>query len=130
MTITETLNQASAGLLMPSESEFPFEGFHWDNVNSLSAEVLLELTGHAPDTQVEETDLDYLFRNLAVSKEWHDEIQQANVPKFQQLKQIVEDNLSEITVYRVGTIELDVYIVGKPKAKNGLAGLATKVIET
>ena len=127
MTVTETLTQASQGLLMPSESEYPFEVFIWKDVE-LTPEKILELTNYPPATLIEEVELDYFFRNVAGEKDWHDEIQKENVAKFQNLVQVIKDNLADIRVYRIGTIEVNVYIVGK--TNDGLAGLATKVIET
>ncbi|RUR72180.1 hypothetical protein DSM107007_58150 [Nostoc sp. PCC 7120 = FACHB-418] len=90
---------------------------------------LLELTGHPPETSVETVDLDYLFRNCAVEKEWHDDIQKQDVQKFQTLVTKLKDNLTDIKVYRLGTIDIDVYIVGKTPSGD-LAGIFTKVIET
>jgi hypothetical protein len=127
MTVTETLTQASQGLLMPSESEYPFEVFIWEGAE-LTSEKILELTHYPPATSIEEVELDYFFRNVATEKDWHDKIQKENVAKFQNLVQVIKDNLAEIRVYRIGTIEVNVYIVGK--TNDGLAGLATKVIET
>jgi hypothetical protein len=127
MTVTETLTQASQGLLMPSESEYPFEVVIWEGAE-LTSEKILELTHYPPATSIEEVELDYFFRNVATEKDWHDKIQKENVAKFQNLVQVIKDNLAEIRVYRIGTIEVSVYIVGK--TNDGLAGLATKVIET
>jgi hypothetical protein len=127
MTVTETLTQASQGLLMPSESEYPFEVFVWEDVE-LTPQKILELTNYPPATLIEEVELDYFFRNVAGEKDWHDEIQKENVAKFQNLVQVIKDNLAELRVYRIGTIEVNVYIVGK--TNDGVAGLATKVIET
>jgi hypothetical protein len=127
MTVIETLTQASQGLLMPSESEYPFEIFTWKNVE-LTAEKILELTNYPPETLIEEVELDYFFRNVATEKDWHDKIQKENVAKFQNLVQVIKDNLAELRVYRIGTIEVNIYIVGK--TNDGVAGLATKVIET
>jgi hypothetical protein len=127
MTIIETLTQASQGLLMPSESEYPFEVFIGEGAE-LTSEKILELTHYPPATSIEEVELDYFFRNVATEKDWHDSIQKENVAKFQNLVQVIKDNLAEIRVYRIGTIEVNVYIVGK--TNDGLAGLATKVIET
>ena len=127
MTITETLTQASQGLLMPSESEYPFEVFIWENVE-LTSEKILELTNYPPATLIEEVELDYFFRNVAIEKDWHDKIQKENVAKFQNLVQVIKGNLAEFRIYRIGTIEVNVYIVGK--TNDGVAGLATKVIET
>jgi len=124
MTIAETLTRASQSLLMPSESEHPFEVFIWKDVE-LTPEKILELTHYPPATSIEEVELDYFFRNVATEKDWHDKIQKENVAKFQNLVQV---NLAELRVYRIGTIEVSVYIVGK--TNDGVAGLATKVIET
>ncbi|MBD2245201.1 nuclease A inhibitor family protein [Nostoc sp. FACHB-888] len=129
--ITEKLKQASDSLLMMSESEYPFEVFLWSNQaqEPMTAQKLLQLTGHSPETSVEEVELDYLFRNCAEEKEWHDEIQKQNVQKYHSLVKTLKDNLIDIHVYRIGTISIDVYIVGKTPDKD-LAGISTKVVET
>ncbi|MDZ8236032.1 MAG: nuclease A inhibitor family protein [Nostoc sp. ChiQUE01a] len=128
--ITEILKQSSADLLMMSESDYPFEVVLWTGpVDSLTTQKLLQLTNHPQDSQVEEVGLDYLFRNCAYEKEWHDEQQKQNAKKFQILVQTLKNNLNEIKVYRIGTINIDVYILGKTSSGD-LVGLATKVVET
>ncbi|MFN6486113.1 MULTISPECIES: nuclease A inhibitor family protein [unclassified Nostoc] len=129
--ITEKLKQASDGLLMISESEYPFEVFLWSNQaqEPLTAQKLLQLTGHSLETSIEEVELDYIFRNCAEEKEWHDEIQKQNVPKFKSLVKILKDHLTDIKVYRIGTTNLDIYIIGKTPSAD-LAGISTKVVET
>lgn len=128
--LTEKLKQSCADLLMMSESEYPFEVFFWTGeANSLTTQKLLQLTDHPQDSPVEEVALDYFFRNCAYEKEWHDEPQKENVKKFQTLVQTLKDNLSEINIYRIGTINIDVYIIGKTPSGD-LAGLSTKIVET
>ncbi|RCJ26586.1 nuclease [Nostoc sp. ATCC 43529] len=128
--ITKILKQSSADLLMMSESDYAFEVVFWTGpVDSLTTKKLLQLTNHPQDSQVEEVDLDYFFRNCAYEKEWHDEQQKQNVKKFQTLVQTLKNNLNAIKVYRIGTINIDVYIVGKTSSGD-LAGLSTKVVET
>ena len=129
--ITEKLKQASDSLLMMSESEYPFEAFLWSNQaqEPMTTQKLLQLAGHSPETSVEEVELDYLFRNCAKEKEWHDEIQKQDVQKYQSLVKTLKDNLIDIQVYRIGTISIDVYIVGK-SSSGDLAGISTKVVET
>jgi len=128
--ITGILKQSSADLLMMSESDYPFEVVFWTGpLDGLTTQKLLQLTNHPPDSQVEEVDLDYFFRNCAYEKEWHDEQQKQNVKKFQILAQTLKNNLNEIKVYRIGTINIDVYILGKTSSGD-LAGLSTKVVET
>ncbi|MBN3883905.1 MAG: nuclease A inhibitor family protein [Nostoc sp. JL34] len=128
--ITEKIKQASDGLLMISESEYPFEAFLWSNQaqESMTAQKLLQLTGHSLETSIEEVELDYIFRNCAVEKEWQNEIQKQNVQKYQSLIKILKDSLTDIQVYRIGTISIDVYIVGKTSSGD-LAGISTKVVE-
>ena len=128
--LTTLLANASTDLLMPSESDFPFTPFTWTNGAraTCTSRWLLKRTGHAPDTPVEVVDLEYFFRNVAQPQPWHDPTQAENVRKFQHLVTVLKDNLTDIHVYRVGTIRIDVYIVGR--AGNDLAGLSTVVIET
>jgi Nuclease A inhibitor-like protein len=129
--ITEKLKQASDDLLMMSESDYPFEFFLWSGQGdeSLTNQKLLQLTSHSQDTPIETVDLDYLFQNCAEEKDWHDETQKQNVHKFQSLIQTLKDNLINIKVYRLGTVSIDVYIVGKT-ISGDLAGISTKVVET
>ncbi|MBR8835118.1 MAG: nuclease A inhibitor family protein [Stigonema ocellatum SAG 48.90 = DSM 106950] len=131
MNIFETLADASGGLLMPSESDYPFEPFVWSGQaeEALTNEKLLQLTNHPVNSPVEVVDLDYLFGNVAQEQEWHDEAQKKDVPKFKFLVETLKANLSDLKVYRVGSIDIDVYIVGKTR-EGVLAGLASKMIET
>lgn len=68
--ITEKLKQASDSLLMMSESEYPFETFLWSNEaqEPMTTQKLLHLTGHSPETSVEEVELDYFFSELCPRK--------------------------------------------------------------
>ncbi|WP_265270256.1 nuclease A inhibitor family protein [Nostoc sp. KVJ3] len=126
--IVEKLKEASTGLLMMSESDYPFEVVLWKGAAPATQEKILQLTG-SQDLPVEVVDLDYLFRNCAFEQEWHNELQKEDVKKFQTLIQTLKDNLSNINVYRIGQINLDVYMIGQTK-DGDLAGLVTKLVET
>ncbi|MBW4426253.1 MAG: nuclease A inhibitor family protein [Nostoc desertorum CM1-VF14] len=126
--IVEKLKEASTGLLMMSESDYPFEVVQWEGAAPATQEKILQLTG-SQDQPVEVVDLDYLFRNCAFEQEWHNELQKKDVKKFQTLVQTLKDNLSDISVYRVGQINIDAYIIGQTK-DGDLAGVVTKLVET
>ncbi|AFZ56858.1 nuclease A inhibitor family protein [Anabaena cylindrica FACHB-243] len=128
-TIIDQLKKATDGLLMMSESEYPFEVILWEEKEPLTTPKILQLKNHPQDSPIEEVELEYFFRNCAFEKEWHNEIQKEEVKKFQILLQSLKNNLNEIKVYRVGTISIDVYIIGKTSDKNS-AGISTKVVET
>jgi hypothetical protein len=126
--IVEKLKEASTGLLMMSESDYPFEVVQWEGAAPATQEKILQLTD-SQNLQVEVVELDYLFRNCAFEQEWHNELQKKDVKRYQTLMQTLKDNLSDISVYRVGQINIDAYIIGQ--TQNGdLAGLVTKLVET
>ena len=126
--IVEKLKEASTGLLMMSESDYPFEVVQWEGAAPATQEKILQLTG-SQDLPIEVVDLDYLFRNCAFEQEWHNELQKKDVKKFQKLIQMLKDNLTDICVYRVGQINIDAYIIGQTKDGH-LAGVVTKLVET
>ncbi|MBD0389123.1 MAG: nuclease A inhibitor family protein [Nostoc sp. C3-bin3] len=126
--IVEKLKEASTGLLMMSESDYPFDVVQWEGAAPATQEKILQLTG-SQDQPVEVVDLDYLFRNCAFEQEWHNELQKKDVKKFQTLVQTLKDNLSDINVYRVGQININAYIIGQTK-DGDLAGVVTKLVET
>ncbi|MEH2117643.1 nuclease A inhibitor family protein [Nostoc sp.] len=126
--IVEKLKEASTGLLMMSESDYPFEVVQWEGAAPATQEKILQLTG-SQNLPIEVVDLDYLFRNCAFEQEWHNELQKKDVQKFQTLVQTLKDNLSDISVYRVGKINIDAYIIGQTK-DGDLAGVLTKLVET
>lgn len=130
MSLVETLTKISDNLLMPSESDYPLEVFCWQGQaqEDLTTKKLLELASRSQETPVEIVALDDFFRNVAQEKEWHDEAQKNNVSRFQALIKTLKENLRDLRVYRVGNINLDVYIVGK--TEDDLVGVSTKVVET
>lgn len=122
------LQAASEGLLFPSESDYPFQAFVWD-IGSVDPESLLLHFGHPPTTPVEAISLEQLFRRVTQPQDWHNAAEQAAVQQFQALASRLHHLFHQIQVYRVGTIAIDVYIVGQTPTGQ-MAGLSTRVIET
>ncbi len=125
--LVSALKEVSKDLLMPSESDYPFEIFRWENAMPTIDEILTR-AGYAADTPVESVELDYLFRNLCEEQEWHDDAQKAQAAKFRQFADLMKSHLKGLQVYRIGTVEIDVYAVGK--IGKDVVGFKTKVIET
>lgn len=115
---------------MPSESDYPFTVFVWPHqaLPAVTPARLLELSGHPSDLEVSVNTLTHLLRNVAEPQDWHDAAQRALVARFQMLKVALEEHLSDLAVYRVGAVQVQVYIVGR----NGddLARPSTVLIET
>ena len=128
-SIATQLKQASKGLFFLSETDAPFEVIHWSAQGELTPAKLLQLTNHPPDAPLEMLAVDDFFAIATQEEDWHDEEERETVKLFQNLVSVLKQNLSQLQVYRVGNIEIDVYIVGVTDG-GGLAGLSTKLVET
>ena len=130
MDALPSLQEASAGLLFPSESEYPFEGFRFKGRPAeMSIELLLNELRLPVDSPSEEVDLEHLFRRVTTDQDWHEEDEKLQVSRFRILLKVIKNNLSYIKVFRIGTVAIDVYILGQAPCGEWV-GLNTKVIET
>ncbi len=127
--IITKLKTASDGLLWMSESEYPFEPVLWEDSADLTADKLLQQVKKSPGTPVKIVDVDGFFSNAIAEHDWYDEEQKTEVKKCRHLLETLKTNLSDITVYCVGKVEIDIYIVGKTP-DGDLAGVSTIVVET
>lgn len=127
--IIEELKQLTNGLLFMSEADYPFEIVYREGQAELSPENVRELSGQTPDSPIEVTSLDKFFRAAIAEPDWKKEPELAVARRYQALLRFLEENLADVKVYRVGSINLAVYIVGRSKTGNWL-GLSTRVVET
>jgi hypothetical protein len=127
--ITDQLKATSEGLFWMSESEYPFEVFLWEGAARLTHEEVIQKTGHSSDTPIETVTVDNFFSVATTEEDWHGDEEKETVAKFKALVQTIKLNLANSTVYRLGEIEIDVYIIGEIPS-GSLAGLSTKVVET
>ncbi|MET0650474.1 MAG: nuclease A inhibitor family protein [Pyrinomonadaceae bacterium] len=126
--LTEELREATRGLTFMSESDYPFEVFKWDAAEP-THDFLRGLTGEAADAPVETRTAADFFRVAASEAEWKNAEQLATARQFQSLLRLLEQNLTDLKVFRVGSINLPVYIAGRGESGNWL-GVSTRVVET
>ncbi|MGV0024637.1 nuclease A inhibitor family protein [Phormidesmis priestleyi] len=131
--LSEVLNQlkeASHGLLWISESEEPFEVFVWENEaqEDLNDRTLLSHLDRA-NTSVETQDFDLFFATATQIQDWQNEEERAIVHQYQQLAVALKQHLRDLKVYRIGEVNISVYILGKTEAGH-IAGLVTQAVET
>ncbi len=81
------------------------------------------------DTPVEERNFAEFFARLAEIQDWFGDEEKATAQKFADLKKLLESNLRDLKVFKIGKIQLDVYAVGID-AENNLLGIQTKAVET
>src|SRR4028119_2411969 len=125
-SIATQLKQASKGLFFLSETDAPFEVIHWSAQGELTPAKLLQLTNHPPDAPLKMLAVDDFFAIATQEENWHDEEERETVKLFHNLVSVLKQNLSQLQVFRVGSINIDVYIVGLTPG-GGWAGLSTKL---
>lgn len=125
----QKIREASEGLLFMSEADYPFELVYMEEPVAAPDQKLLALSGKEEGSPLEKVDLPYFFRNqVRVYPESSPE-QQARAQRFQRLQQVLQEELTDVEVYRIGTIDIDAFIIGKGK-DGRWAGLRTRLIET
>jgi len=126
--LMEELREATRGLTFMSESDYPFECFNWGAAEP-THEFLRGLTGEASDVPVETTTAANFFRVAASEAEWKNAEQLTAARRFQRLLRLLEQNLTDLRVYRVGAVNIPVYVAGRGASGNWL-GVSTRVVET
>ena len=122
------LLKASEGLLYPSESDYPFQYFYNNQTASLpSPQQFTKLIGQQGQ-QVTQVDFDEFFNQL-IKNQRALGADAAILKRYQFLRQVFKDRFTTLTVYRVGRIQVQVYITGV-NSSCGMAGLKTISIET
>lgn len=124
--ITDLLSQLSKDLLFPSESDYPLEPFTWESA-TLTPETILARSLQPSDTAIEATTLEDFFAPVVTDQDWFDDEDRAIAQRFRDLQAAIA-TLENVQVFKVGTVEIEVYIVGA--IGPDLVGLKTTIIET
>ena len=114
--VLTALKAAADGLLYPSETDAPFEAFVWSKAKNTAAAVS-RMAGLPKAGKCSQQSLDDFFGELSEEKE------------FQALRAAIEKTLSDVKVYRCGSIDVTYLVVGTA-ADGRLAGLETTAVET
>jgi len=128
-TLFKQLTEASKGIYYMSETDAQITPFIGGASNEVSKEEIIRLTGIAPDEQIEERDFAEVFERLTIIQDWFGEDETKTVAKYSELRRLLEENLKDLKVFKIGKIELDIYFVGLNQA-GILMGVKTKAVET
>jgi hypothetical protein len=127
--LTAALQQAVAGLLYQSESDEPFEVFMWpDCPRPLRPEDVLSLAGHPPGTPVAQQTVEQFFASATQEQSWYGDEERATARRYRDLLALLRQHLPDAQVFRVGKVEVTVYIVGH--AEEQCVGVKTMAVET
>lgn len=123
------IGEVAAGLYYISETDAEIVPFAGERSASLSRETILFQTRSAPDSPVEERDFKDFFARLTEIQDWYGDEETETARKFLLLKELLEKNLRDLKVFKIGEIQIDIYVVGLD-AKNNLLGIKTRAVET
>jgi hypothetical protein len=125
--ILAEIGKAAGGLLLMSESDYPLEPFRMEGPHEPPPERLRQLAGEAEDAPVETLSLDDFFRAAAATTPRQDG--GAAFGSFHPLVRTLKENLTGLRVYKVGRINMPVYVVGRSSSGSWL-GISTRVVQT
>lgn len=124
-----TIENAVRGLYYISETDAEIEFFEGGRAESVSKEILLKQIGKRENETVEERNFHEFFDQLTAIENWFGDEERETARKFSVLKNLLEKNLRDLRVFKVGEIELEIYIIGADE-EGRLAGVKTEAVET
>jgi hypothetical protein len=122
--IIDRLKQTTADLLWISESDYPFQIVVWSD-----KEINLMLFPDRANEKIEMISLDDFFAPALEVEDWYGLEELATVDRYKLLLETINANLTDLKVFRIGSIEIDLYIVGKTPSGD-IIGLQTTIVET
>jgi Nuclease A inhibitor-like protein len=123
------LAKAADGLLFSSESDYPLEPFVWEGATPFSPSLLYQLTTLPDSVEVSMDDLDRFFAPMLFLEPDSGPEVRARVARFRSLIKLLRRQFRDLSVYKLGRVEMPAFIVGQ-LADGRVAGLRTTVIET
>ncbi len=125
------LENLTEDLLYMSESDYPFDFVSFDGSGDKapSLEGLLERLDLPDDTVTDQETVDQFFHWLTRDEAGMTEEERAEAQRYRDLRQALEANLDDLAIFRIGEIEIRVYLIGRD-ACGRWSGLATTSVET
>jgi len=129
-SLASRIEDACRGLAYISETDAPVTPFEGEAVlGEVGIETILQQTGGGENEAVRETSFEKFFERLTADREWHGEFERVRAKKFLDLQRLIEENLSELKVFKIGDVRIRIYAVGLDSAGH-LMGITTNAVET
>lgn len=130
MTFQEASEPLLADLFYPSESDEPVEYISIESEKPLpfSEEDIRDFI-EANELPISSIELPAFWEKLTTTKEWYMGEEILRVEKFTALKSAFETHLTHIQGFRVGEIEISIYVFGE-NASGKIEGIKTLAIES
>jgi Nuclease A inhibitor-like protein len=152
--LMKMLDDAASSLLFTSESDYPITIFKQPNASPCpmnltidnAKPILLSITAidvfhrqyWTQEAAVEEVSLDWFFQRCTIVQDSLEPTQYTAMPRWQQLESIVNNNLLNVRVFRLGQASdygfsgsIDIFIIGQSRLDQcTLVGVHTISVET
>jgi hypothetical protein len=92
-------------------------------------EQLVTIAKMPPSVDIEIRDWASFLQHATTTQDWMSAEEKATVVRYQALKDYVNATLTDVQVYRLGTVELGVFVVGTT-ANCDIIALSTQAVET
>lgn len=131
-SLEEQIGPLLNDLLYPSESDEPLTmvSCYFAQEEPLTVSQIKDWQMLPPSVFVEEVPEDWFWEPVITEQDWYGEEEKVRTTAYQQLKTLLEANLSVRQVFRVGDTEVDVYLLGRLPDGSGRTGVKTRVVET
>ncbi len=127
--LAKQIKIAVKGVYYISETDALILPYVGKQTKTVSKQEILSQTKRATDSKIEEKDFAEFFAALTEIQDWFGDEEKEIAQKFVELKQLLEKNLRDLKVFKIGEIQLNIYVVGLD-AENNLLGIETESVET
>ncbi len=126
--LSHRLAKVCEGLVYISEIDSPVTVYEGTSVSELSSSNFAAQLD-AGDAPIGEAGFSTLFARLTAKKDWHGERERSRAKKFLDLQKLIEENLRDPKVFRIGRIQIRIYAVGlDPDGR--ILGITMRAVET
>jgi hypothetical protein len=123
------IKKIASGLYYMSETDAEILPFTGKKAQAVSSQEILKQSGSNLNSVIEEKDFIQFFDRLTQMQDWFGDEEKAAAANFNELKNLLEKNLKDLKYFKIGRIQIDIYVVGLD-AENILTGIKTKAVET
>lgn len=123
------LEDACRGLIFISETDSEIVPVFSDGQQVNSFLEFLKDQKLPADAPIEQKPAQDFFERLTTDRDWHREEEKKTVRRFRKLRKVIFNNLDEMTLFRIGLIRIDIFVLGFD-ADDNIAGIRTKSVET
>lgn len=127
--LVDHITRACDGLNYISETDAPVNVFDGGPADDINVETIRNVTPSPADANVEEIDFQKFFARLTKNETWHNAEQRVETKKFLELEKLLEENLHDLKVFKIGAIRVSIYAVGLDD-DNNIIGVRTEAVQT